>query len=69
MAYSETGSWDNLQRRLQSVAEQQASRGLVVVTVRVVLVRGELRVWSTPTVEPWEPAGAGEEFLRDLSVR
>ena len=66
MAPLERGDWDNLLRCLQRVAREQADRGLVVVNLKVVIVRGVPKVWTRPEAQVFEPAGQGAELLAIL---
>jgi len=49
------GRWKYLFRRLSQLAERNAGHGVSVVSLRLVLVDGELRHWGKPFCRAWEP--------------
>jgi len=63
---TEQGNWENLEKRLKGVAEQQAQKGLVIVSVRLMIVNGQLRGWRTPVVQAFEPKGRADILLDHL---
>lgn len=58
--------WQNLLKRLQSIAEEHRDRGLVGISVTLYVVRGELKSWTRPSANLFEPAGTSGELLPHL---
>ena len=63
----ESGDWPKLMTRLRQVANVEKDKGLTIVTVKLVLVGGELRIWSTPKVSTYEPRNSGAVILDALT--
>jgi len=56
--------WPKLLLRLQTSAYDGArSKGLAILSVRLILVNGELRYWCEPQIIGVEPGAAKEELL------
>jgi hypothetical protein len=56
--------WPKLLLRLQTISYDSArSKGLAVLSVKLILVNGELRAWAEPCVTGIEPGAAKEELL------
>lgn len=54
--------WDNLSKRLQKAAQDAKFKGLSVVTVRIIVVDGQLRAWSEPSITSYEPKGDKDDL-------
>jgi len=59
--------WQSLLKRLQAVAREDGKyKGAAVLSVRMVLVGGELRGWATPILTAYEPREDSDAILAAL---